>query len=241
VAFSKETVTIRGRGVWHILWESLTKASYPITTPVQLSIRELFSFCPEISSEYLRIFGGSVPMIDLKEPNFIYDGNVDEVWLRFSVSRDNLKYAKVTAPGLLAQMRTTRSGYVEVKETNKELRTFESQTAQSVTRNEDPAAAIHNDVLGLNLFVHFARERRLMYAFPFQDSLPVRLPQLIVNYTILFWLGSLVRYDPHSLYELMDSPFWILIDGFMSQSRIWLLELCEWAIYQTETTLSGAR
>ena len=41
----------------------------------------------------------------------------------------------------------------------------------------------------------------------------------MVYYTILFWLGSLVRYDPDSAAELMDSPYWILLDGFMSQSR----------------------
>ncbi len=29
----------------------------------------------------------------------------------------------------------------------------------------------------------------------------------------------------------------MLIDGFMSQSRLWLFELFEWALYQAETTL----
>ena len=67
------------------------------------------------------------------------------------------------------------------------------------------------------------------------------MPQLMVSYTILFWLGSLVRYDPHSVDALMDSEYWMLIDGFMSQSRVWLLELFEWALYRTETTLWSAR
>jgi hypothetical protein len=81
----------------------------------------------------------------------------------------------------------------------------------------------------------------LNYFIPLQSRLPLVMPQLLVYYTILFWLGSLVRYDPHSVNALMDSEYWILIDGFMSQSRLWLLELFEWAYYKAETTLWTAR
>ncbi|MGA7399820.1 MAG: YaaC family protein, partial [Candidatus Sulfotelmatobacter sp.] len=84
-------------------------------------------------------------------------------------------------------------------------------------------------------------EKKLRYCLPIQARLPVAMPQLMVNYTILFWLGSLVRYDPHSLSALMDSQYWMLIDGFMSQSRLWLLELFEWAFYKAETTLWNVR
>ena len=41
--------------------------------------------------------------------------------------------------------------------------------------------------------------------------------------------------------DLMDSHYWILIDGIMNQSRIWLLELFEWELFQTETKLSLSR
>ena len=36
----------------------------------------------------------------------------------------------------------------------------------------------------------------------------------------------------------MDSPDWILIDGFMTQSRVWLLELFRWVLYQQEIILA---
>jgi hypothetical protein len=81
----------------------------------------------------------------------------------------------------------------------------------------------------------------MLYSSPLQESLPIRLPQLMVSYTILFWLGSLVRYDPHSVHALIDSPFWMLIEGFMSQSRLWLLELFQWALFRKQTTLLAAR
>ena len=39
----------------------------------------------------------------------------------------------------------------------------------------------------------------------------------------------------------MDSPYWILIDGFMTQIRVWLLELFERALCQKETVLHTLR
>ena len=54
-------------------------------------------------------------------------------------------------------------------------------------------------------------------------------------------MGSLVRYDPHSVHALMDSAYWMLIDGFVSQSRLWLLELFQWALYDAEITLWMSR
>jgi hypothetical protein len=73
------------------------------------------------------------------------------------------------------------------------------------------------------MIAHLGNGDDMEYSLALQKGWPVRVPQLMVSYTILFWLGSLVRYDPHSVYELIDSPDWILIDGFMTQSRVWLL------------------
>ncbi len=57
----------------------------------------------------------------------------------------------------------------------------------------------------------------------------------------MFWLGSLVRYDPHSIAYLQESKYWMMIDSFMNESRIWLLELFEREFYQRETILKTAR
>ena len=92
----------------------------------------------------------------------------------------------------------------------------------------------------MNLFSHLAAGK-LSYEIPIRHGLPVPLPQLLVLYTILFWLGSLVRYDPHSVAYLKKSRDWNIVEGFMNQSRIWLLELFEWELYQRTTTLLIAR
>jgi hypothetical protein len=241
VNFAKEKVTIRGRGVWHVLWECLMRMPCPAAGHTQVAVRTLFSYCPEISSEFLGVFGGPLPHIEFKNPNLLYDAAQRETWLRFSVRRQELKDQRLSGPKLIAQMKTVRSTYVEVKEEDRELRTYESATAKKLGRGGTPWSALESDIFGLNLFAHFGTERELQYSFALQNSLPLRFPQLVVSYTILFWLGSLVRYDPHSVQGLMDSPYWILIDGFMTQSRVWLLELFEWALYQKETVLHMAR
>jgi hypothetical protein len=55
----------------------------------------------------------------------------------------------------------------------------------------------------MNLFAHLAFNE-MQYSIPDQRKLPIKLPQLLVLYTLMFWLGSLVRYDPHSIGDLQD-------------------------------------
>ena len=241
VELSKDKVIIRGRGVWHVLWESLTRMPFPAINHVSISVKKLFSYCPEICAEYMRIFGGPIPTIDLKNPDVLYDEVPRVAWLQFSVRREELATYGLYAPKLIAQVRTARCGYVEVKSANKELRTFQSEIAKTLDRRDTPWSAVASDVLSFNLFTHLHFDGKLRYSIPLQQTLPLLMPQLIVSYTLLFWLGSVVRYDPHSVHELMDSPYWILVDGFMTQSRVWLLELFEWALYRSETTLCMAR
>jgi len=236
-----DRVRIVNRGVWHALWESLMFKSCPAINPTSLSVSGLFSYCPEISSEFLRIFKfRRLSFVDLT-PDILYDENRQEVWLTISMPRWMLSVRGISVPRLLRQITTARSGYEEVRSTDKERREFESATPKALAHDENPWSALQEDIAGINALTLLGGDGSLNYFVPVQRHMPFPMPQLVVSYTILFWLGSLVRYDPHSVYWLMDSPYWVLIDGFMSQSRVWLLELFEWALYRTETTLNAAR
>lgn len=238
---TRETISLTTRGVWHILWEALTGRACAVANPTRLRVKDMLSYCPEVSVESTQTLGIRLNLIDLENPDVLYDQKTLEAWLRLSVYRFDLKSLRVSAPALNAQIRASRSGYVEVRSTDRSFRTFQSATPIKLSRNEHPLAGMQRDIAALNVFAYPGRERRLEYFLPVQTGLPVTLPQIIVNYTILFWLGSLVRYDPHSVNALMDSRYWMLIDGFMSQSRLWLLELFEWALYNAETTLYISR
>jgi hypothetical protein len=202
---------------------------------------KLFSYCPEISAEYGNIFGSLIPSVDLKNLEAFYDKKRGETWLRFCAGRETLRNRGLSAPKFIAQIKTARSGFVEVRSDAKELRTFESEKPRKIRRGGTAFTALQGDILDLNLFAQFGDTQDLQYSTALQTSLPLRMPQMVVSYTLLFWLGSLVRYDPHSVYELMDSAYWVLIDGFMTQSRVWLLELFQWALYRKEITLHTAR
>jgi hypothetical protein len=107
------------------------------------------------------------------------------------------------------------------------------------SRQDHDFGLFRSEMKFLNLFT--VQDDGLRYEASVQKRLPLRLPQTLILYTLLFWLGSLVRYDPHSVAWLEETEHWLLIDGFMNQSRIWLLELFEWELYQRETDLQTAR
>jgi hypothetical protein len=215
VDLQREEVSLTSRGVWHALWESLRQTACPAANPTRIKIK----------------------LLDLVEPDIAYDEAAREAWIRFSVNRLELKFYGLSAAALTDSIRTARSGFLEVRSPKRELRTFESAVPARLRRGQTILQSLRDDVLGMNVFSHLGRGNQLEYCIPLQSRLPVRMPQVMVLYTILFWLGSLVRYDPHSVAELMESPYWILLDGFMTQSRLWLLEQFEWAFYQAETTL----
>lgn len=238
---AKEYVTIRGRGVWHVLWECIMREPYSATEGIRLPLKTLFSYCPEISSEYRDTFGGPTMIIDLEKPDLLFQKTGREVWLAFSLERWRLRSRNLSAPELIRWISTTRSSYTEVKSANKELRAFESAVPKNLAGRINAWVGLEEDILRLNLFTHLAEGQKLRYGVPLQQSLPIRIPQVVTYYTILFWLGSLVRYDPHSVRSLMDSGYWMIIDGFMSQCRLWLLELFRWALYQSEISLLSSR
>jgi hypothetical protein len=240
VFFPKERIRIGRRGVWHALWECLMKVPCNPADGTRVSVKSLFSFCPEITSEFGGVIGELRPFVEVSDPNVMYDKTRAEVWLKFSIEREDLRDRNLSGPQIISQMKVDRSTYVEVKSEDKKLRTYESATPSKVGRR-GLWMPLERYIVGLNLITHFGTKREIEYSFPLQNSLPLRFPQLMIDYTILFWLGSLVRYDPHSVAYLRDSAFWILIDGFMTQSRVWLLEIFSWALYQKQTTLRTAR
>jgi hypothetical protein len=217
------------------------QAPCPAPNPTSLSVLKLFSYCPEVGVEFAKLYGEAGSWVWLENLDAIYNERAREVWLKFSIMRSQIRDSGFSAAALLAQMSTPRSTYAEVKSGGNEFRTFQSATPARLRGRATPYSALRDDILGLNLITLPGQGPNLEYRVPLQDRLPLRMPQLMVSYTLLFWLGSLVRYDPHSVYELIDSPDWILIDGFMTQSRPWLLELFQWALYRKQTILRAAR
>lgn len=228
----------RQRGVWHVLWEALVGQPCHVPRAQALRIKDLFSFCSEVTTEYERTFGREMKLVELFKPDILIDNN--DIWIKFSVYRIELAKQRISRPTLLQLITLTGSPYRQVESENADLWTFELEQPKKYGPRDLFFDVLSGEIKAFNMFVslHWAE---LFYAVPLQTRLPILLPQIMVLYTLMFWLGSLVRYDPHSVDALQDSGWWILIDGFMNQSRIWLLELFEWEFYKTETTLVTAR
>ena len=239
IDLNREEVSLTSqRGVWNVLWESLTGVPINPGKNINLSIKELFRFCPEISVEVERtLTGNNERFVDIKSAYGVYDHTKKEAWLRFAIPRSDLRFFRMPLRILLDQISTPRSGYLEVRSDSPELRVFESSMPMKIRNIDQVRSSLQKDVIGLNAFTHIGHDGKIAYCFPVQSRIPFRMPQLMVLYTILFWLGSLVRYDPHSVDRLFESGYWVLVDGYVSQSRLWLLELFEWALYQKETSL----
>jgi hypothetical protein len=237
-----EVISLSARGVWQILWEIIS-GQHNIRIPhIKLPIKELFALCPEISTEYERIFGEKVSRIDVIEPVLLYDDTSKEVWIRFSVNREKLRGLKISRQKFIQLIKTNDITYRQVNNLNKDLWTFEFENPRKYDDNYDgPLLAILKpEISKLNLS-SVLDLGKLQYYIQVPKRITMPLPQIMVLYSLIFWLSSLVRYDPHSVFELQDSEYWILIDGFMNQSGIWLLELFEWELYQAETILRIGR
>ena len=240
VDMENDFVSLTNRGIWHVLWEAVTCRSSQALNSLPLRIKELFSICPEISIEYSRTYGGESKLIELARPELLIDSNAGETWIRFSVYRSELRIYKISKPKLLRFVSQPGSTYRQVKSNDPDTWTFELERPKGFGKEVIAQRVLQDEIRALNVFAYLT-PTELEYNIPIQTRLPLFLPQIMVLYTLVFWLGSLVRYDPHSVAELQDSPYWILIDGFMNQSRIWLLELFEWEFYQAQTTLRSAR
>jgi len=241
VDMEKEFVNLTTRGVWHELYEAVIGASVTIRNPTMLKVRDLFAYSADTSTEYEKAYYKPVRLIYLENiDNFIAPAK-NEYWIRFSVNRYDLKDLKLTRQKFLEIITYGGSKYIQVQSEKDDLWTFEFEKPKKIPkRREGLFRFIKNEIKAMNLVIHM-EDGSLVYKIPVQTQLPLRLPQISILYSLIFWLGSVVRYDPHSVAALRESRYWILIDGFLNQSRIWLLELFEWQLYQEETTLKSMR
>ncbi len=235
VRMRTESVTINTRGVWHVFLESVLGQRVTLQNPTNIRIADLFSVCPEVSAEFDKAFHRDSQLISVK-PDVIVDFEAHQVWLSLSVEKDELRSCKMSRARFLSIVSLPSSPYREVKGGEDEYR-FEF--TDSITFDPTSDKSFHDyivdEIRNLCLFTSL-QDDELQYCVPIRMNLPVKLPQIVVLYSLMFWLSSLVRYDPQSVADLQESDYWILIDGYINQSRIWLLQLFEWELYQTEVT-----
>lgn len=232
-------VSLTERGVWHKIWEAVVNDHCPAANPTKLLVKDLFALCPEISIEYEETFGEPSQSIDI-EHEVLVSTNKDKIWLKVSIYREDLKKLRLSLPKFIKLINSVGHVYHQVKSRDDDVWTFEFEKPKDYVTSRGSLDILKPEIDQLNLFTALDKGA-MTYSISIQSRLPFHFPQLMILYTLVFWLGSLVRYDPHSVIKLQESKYWMLIDGFMNESRIWLLELFEWEFYQCETILRSAR
>jgi hypothetical protein len=236
-------IRITTRGVFHILIEAIRGIPIQLRNPLPLKIIDLFDLCPEISTEFDKVLGRKRNYIILHNPCIYIDTSLRHTWIRIDVLKSELRRLRISkmqfASLLLPSMDYI---FVEVKGADNDHYTFQSEPAIEcdIAGNALGFNYIDPIISSMNLFIYMDRGE-IYYILPVQHRMSMPLTQIGVLYLILFWLSSLVRYDPHSVLELQKSRSWILIDGFMNQSIIWLLELFEMQLYRQDKVLVSSR
>jgi len=242
VNIQNESVSISTKGIWHILWGILSGTPCNIPNPTKLDVLSLFACCPEISSEYRQTIGGNGKCITLEKLDLLHNSTETKFWSKFSIHQHDLHALRLSQKRFLNLISGGVNLYRRVineDDENTNSHCYELITPKTIPPGYDDPwwNLMKSEIQMMNLFSHPSPKGCLSYFIPIQDNLPLALRQLILLYTIMFWLGSLVRYDPHSVAHLQDTRYWTLIEGFISQSRLLLLELFEWQLYQCETHL----
>lgn len=236
-----EFVSLSTRGIWHLLWEAITRRPCPAANPQKISIHQLFRYCPEVTMEVERAFGSDLRVLTILNPDVVHSENLSEAGIKLEFERSDLRSFRLSGNSITSYLSGADYSFHEVHSNAPTNRSFETRFTTVTSNYDDIINQAAKKISNMNLFCYLLDPKELQYGIPLQANLPFALPQIIVLYTILFWLGSLVRYDPHSVEALMDSRFWLPIDGFLTQSRLWLLELMEWELYQAETLLWSSR
>jgi hypothetical protein len=243
VNMETESVRLTQRsGVWQALWEVIQASSFNRPSAPRLALRDLFALCPELSVEYTKAYERPSALVGLTEPEILIDSGKNEVWVRFKVARDELRKVRLSRNKFLKLVTHTGSPYRQVQSDEEEFWVFELEHPKRIPAKFKGTifGLLEAEIKAMNLFTELESEG-LGYSVPIQSSLPIPMPQILVLYTIIFWFGSLVRYDPLSVFRLQDSEYWLVLDGFIHQSCVWLLELFEWEFYKREADIRRVR
>lgn len=243
INFNSEKLSFASRrGVWQCLLDYLTDRVNHTPGGSNIKIKNLFSFSPELSSEYLSSFEVESRLIPLHNPSIWYDDN--NTWVSFSVPKDKLKSFNISKNKFLDFISDSDTGYEEIKS---DLETFyKFQTKDDKVReysrfgNDYLFEALKTDLINLNLSAVLLN-KSCLYLIAAQNNLQFKIPQILVIYSLIYWLSSLVRYNPHSMEYIQKSRYWQLVDGLMNESRIWLLELFAWEYYKEQRILLSSR
>ena len=162
----------------------------------------------------------------LDEVRWFEDAAAREIWLKLYVRRDTLHShgRGVTETLREARLDTTFRAVNEAYAVDKDLHSFEQVSATSYTSRAsdvvmDNVATVRQDIWQMITTTSPFR-RFYLYLSPLTET---RVPQWMSVYALLFWLGSMTRYQPVELLDALAGPYGAFFEEFIETQPAQLL------------------
>jgi hypothetical protein len=220
---NKLVVDIRPRGVFPTLYECEFGVPWP--KDLRPTIARLLSYATDIGFQYQRTgLGTGVWSIAPCKLRSIANEQTHECWLEIALRREfNVSAAPSTFSRRFEEVRLSnalaRTRYEIPAEAMRSFRFF--QTAVLPFPGQVPVAdlrALVDDALGSMMEpLYVGEELDMMLACPYMDgTLSTPMNEVVAIYLVMFYLGSLVRYLPDYLDDLLGTRNAYVLESFVT-------------------------
>lgn len=213
-----ETIRATSQGIFPSLFAVLTGAELP--SPTDYPLGDLLRYCTWITQELDQGLGLEYRLVNAQ---FRTSLNLDRrlAWVTVDIPRlevlahcGTIAHFRADAPVFCQTFRRVAS--------SPEILRFESApvSCTSLRSAESVTASLRKRVRDVRLYRHFLvpkSERVGEYLVPLQVRGAEPLPEPCVLYAITFYLGSLVRYQPHVYESMLGGEEAWLVEAFTRQ------------------------
>ncbi|RCK20061.1 hypothetical protein TH8_19500 [Thalassospira profundimaris] len=224
---NKQSIEVRG-GAFQLFYELLTKNRIPNKT--RLNLRNLLAFCTDVQLEYglcgygiTRVLPFSIGLASETNNGPFH---VISAVVNFDVIRKCSKSLH-KFNGFFEEVemdkRTAREVFDLKAEDTKNVTFFESN--ETFDQNEDGSIALRPIYQSAykafeNMFEMNPYDFKFPYYLvaPLRENFQIPMRETIAIYAIMFYLGSLVRYNPRYLEDILSSKDGWIIERFVSSS-----------------------
>jgi len=217
-----EVVKLQRRGIFPSLFAVLTGDELP--APAQYRLDDLLRYCTWVSHELDEVFDVQLRLLPC-DLQLCFDSGRRVAWLTAAISRSDVDDRCRTISQFRADAPAFFRLFTRVKSQPQILRFESTPVACSSLRAAGPAiASLREGARGLRLYGRPTTSQRRTaghYYLPLQLDEHPPLPEACVLYAVTFYLGSLVRYQPH-IYEAMLQR----LEAWLAESFIRQCPIC---------------
>lgn len=239
--FRREKVRIQNRGIFPLLYKYF--AGFQLPAQTLLSIKELLSYCLECDIEFLHAYGSYWRVVDI---NHLLAGSskTKRTWVVLAVPREEYHSRIYKLKDIFEPIRPNQALYEAFSlQDQKGRRFFQTLATYPYTDVDDPPDRLNRkiaaDLRPLCLYSAKYTGGNLKYSLPLPSSAGVVIPQAIAIYGVMFYLGSLVRYQPHTYDRMLtEKDAWVL-ESFLRNCPIGYVKLILGAIFKKEFVIEA--